>query len=401
MAGGRGGRRQFWVAAVAAVPGAVFALVAFSGCGGCGTAPEYPPNLTFPSRGDPVVLKLPEKPPTELNNPLRRNDEIGALGALGGAVADVATLPADGRAELDKFLKGMFGTPAAPTVAAGGESAARLKLTDAHLAEGSKLFRAKCVQCHNTTGDGRGPSGTTLPFARDYRQGQFKFVTSNASGKPRRDDILRTLKDGLRGTPMPSFALLPEGDRDLLAGYVTYLAVRGQSEFEGLKALAEGRPHEPAPRVSAILSEWEKADAEPPLPDEPADEELRSPKHQEAVRRGLALFTAKPATGVDNSCIGCHGEFGRKPALRYDVWGTVAKPANLTDHIAGAGPALKGGSRPQDVFARVRFGIAPVGMPAHPEMPERQVWDLVRFVLAAPYPDRLPDDVRDVVYPKQ
>jgi len=68
---------------------------------------------------------------------------------------------------------------------------------------------------------------------------------------------------------------------------------------------------------------------------------------EEAVRRGHKLFTAKE----ENSCVSCHGDYGRKPVLRYDVWGTVAKPANLVE------PHLKGGARPPDVYARVRFGI--------------------------------------------
>ena len=81
--------------------------------------------------------------------------------------------------------------------------------------------------------------------------------------------------------------------------------------------------------------------------------------------------------------------------LRYDVWGTVAKPANLTE------PHLKAGKESADLYARVRFGIAPVGMPAHPpaKYSDRDVWDLVRFVQSAPYRDRLPPEVRAAVYP--
>ena len=99
---------------------------------------------------------------------------------------------------------------------------------------------------------------------------------------------------------------------------------------------------------------------------------------------------------ADNSCITCHAEFGRKPALRYDVWGTVARPANLV----ATEPVYKGGARAEDFFARIRGGIAPVGMPAHPELTERQVWDLVRFVKSAPNPHELPPDVRKAVYPE-
>ena len=196
---------------------------------------------------------------------------------------------------------------------------------------------------------------------------------------------------------MPAFSLLQEGERDLLAGYVTYLFIRGQVEFESLRALAEGQPNDPVARLKAIIGEWEKAEAAPPLPAPPDDGEPGTPKFEEAVRRGHRLFTAKAdAAKGERSCVECHGDYGRKPELRYDVWGTVAKPANFTE------PGLKGGTRPEDVYARIRFGIPSVGMPAHgpPKHTERDLWDLVRFATAAPYPVRLPEDVRALVYPK-
>ena len=262
-----------------------------------------------------------------------------------------------------------------------------------YLAEGAKLFKRHCVDCHNVNGDGRGAkSGQfVVPFPRDYRQGAFKFSTSGDAGKPRHADLLRTINDGLKGTAMPSFALLQEGERDLLAGYVTYLSIRGQVEFDSLRAMIEGQPNDSNARLTAVIEEWEKADVAPPLPDAPDDGEPGTPKYEEAVRRGHKLFIAK----AEDSCVSCHGDYGRKPVLRYDLWGTVAKPADLTQ------PNLKGGDDPEDVYARIRYGIPAVGMPAHapPKYTERQVWDLVRFVTSAPYQEKLPKDVRDAVYP--
>jgi len=379
MGNARRGRFGWGIVAVAAL------AVLPPGCGGCSSKNDsFPPTLTFPSRADRLVLKLPNKPAQALNNVSERDKEIAALDSVGGMTADPATTPADSREALANFLKETFGTPAAPK-----DIAPSLKLTGAHLAEGSKLFRRHCLQCHNMAGDGRGPAGTTLPFPRDYRQGAFKFVTSGEGMKPRRADLLHTLHDGLKGTAMPAFSLLQEGERDLLAGYVIFLSIRGQVEFESLRAIIETQPNNPAAQLKAVVAEWEKAEAAPPVPSAPDDGGSESSAHQEAVRRGFKLFTAK----ADNSCISCHGDFGRKPVLRYDVWGTVAKPANFTE------PTFKAGNRPEDVYARIRFGIAPVGMPAHPKYSEREVWDLVRFVMSAPYPVRLPPDVRAAVYP--
>src|SRR5207249_3709341 len=95
------------------------------------------------------------------------------------------------------------------------------------------------------------------------------------------------------------------------------------------------------------------------------------------------------------SCVSCHEDFGRKATYRYDVWGTVVRPADLT--VAGR----KGGAEPAEVFQRVRGGIQPSGMPSHPSLSDQQTWDLVHFVRALPFPRELPPDVRGKVYPGQ
>jgi mono/diheme cytochrome c family protein len=361
--------------------------------------PEYPSTLAFPSRADRLVLKSPESPPPRENEVGRRDEDLAGLDAAGGKTADPARVPNETRLALNRFLKDTFGMPATPKFGGDEEAVAiaqRLGLTADTLAESSRHFRRQCEQCHNLAGDGRGPAGAVMPFPRDFRRGEFKFTTTGMS-KPRRSDIFRTITEGLKGTAMPSFGILPEADRDLIARYVVYLSVRGEVEFRTLASALEGATPDVAPVAAghhrAILAEWQKANDAPdpagvsPEPDD--GEPGKSEAHAAAVRRGYQLFVAK----AENSCVSCHTEFGKKPVLRYDVWGTVAKPANFT------ATSLKGGSRPEDVFARVRNGIPAVGMPAHPEYTDRQVWDLVRFVRAAPYPVQLPEDVRAAVYP--
>jgi mono/diheme cytochrome c family protein len=369
---------------------------------GCAQKNDYPPNLAFPSRTDLLVLKSAEITPTSLTEKQTVDEDIARFRDLGGKTADPRSAPADARAAIDALLKEAFGAPAASKIALPDDPAVQhraeaLGLTPDSLTQGGKLFRYHCLRCHNITGDGRGPAAHSMyPFPRDYRRGQFKFVTSLQGGKPRRADLTRTLTEGVRGTAMPPFGLLPEPERDLLARYVTYLSIRGQVEFEAFAAVLAGETSDPlgfaSGRVKAILAEWEKAEAAPTVPAAPNDGVPGSATHQAAVKRGYDLFIRK----TDNSCITCHGEFGRKPVLRYDVWGTVAKPANL----AATDPIYKGGARAEDIFARIRGGIAPVGMPAHPELTERQVWDLVRFVKSLPNPHELPPEIRKAVYPE-
>jgi mono/diheme cytochrome c family protein len=369
---------------------------------GCASKHDYPPNLAFPSRTDRLVLELPKSPPAGFGEPAKLDEEIARLDELGGKTADPRSASATARAEIDEFLKDVFGTPAASQVSLADDfevaaAADRLGLSAQALVEGGKLFRYHCLKCHNLTGDGRGPAGLyVMPYPRDYRRGLFKFVTTGEGRKPRRADLMRTLTDGIRSTAMPPFGLLPESERDLLARYVTFLSVRGQVEFDTFAAVLSGATAGvksfASSRVKTVLQDWEASERAPAIPPAPDDGEPGTSPYQAAVTRGYELFIRK----ADNSCITCHAEFGRKPVLRYDVWGTVARPANLV----ATDPIYKGGARPEDLFARIRFGIAPVGMPAHPELTERQVWDLVRFVKSAPNLHELPADVRKAVYPE-
>jgi mono/diheme cytochrome c family protein len=366
---------------------------------GCSSKPDYPVTLSFPSRADRLVLKVPEANPTSPGAPGKLDAEIAQLDSIGGKTLEPASLPANDRTGLDQFLREIFGAPSAPTVVLSGDAevaaaAERLGLASDQLAAGGKLFRKHCQNCHGLPGDGRGPAGLWInPYPRDFRRGFFKFVSTGEGTKPRRADLMRTITEGLKGTPMPAFGLQPEADRDLVARYATYLAIRGQTEFETLAELGKQPGSDPralaAAKLKESIAQWEKAEQAAAIPPAPADGDPGTPAHQEAVRRGYQLFIAK----TDTECLKCHGDFGRKPLLRYDLWGTIAKPADFTT------PGHKGGSRHEDLFARVRWGIPAVGMPAHPTLSERQVWDLVRFVRSAPYPRELPQDVRDAVYP--
>lgn len=366
----------------------VVAAVALTAAG-CGKPPAYPDDLRFPARADRLVLRVPAAQPTEGNKPGKLDAELAGLDALGGKTADPADAPAEAREALDRFLAEAFGTPAAPMVNADG--AADLGLTPDRLAEASAQFRRTCLQCHGLVGDGRGPTGPwILPHPRDFRRGAFKFVSSGDGGKPRRADLVRTIREGVKGTAMPASGSLPADRIELLAAYVVYLSLRGEVEYRTLSAMlaedGDATDGDPAAfardRLADALAAWQRAETAPPAPTPPPDDPA-------AVRRGYELFTAE---GVLD-CRTCHEDFGRKPAYRYEVWGTAARVKNLTE------PGFKGGDRPEDVYHRVRHGIQPVGMPAHPTLTDSQVWDLVRFVRALPYPVELPDDIRAKVYP--
>ncbi len=84
---------------------------------------------------------------------------------------------------------------------------------------GAGLYRDGCAACHGAEGRGDGPSaaalGVPLP---DLSRGEVAF---KAGSRP--EDVYRVLTAGMAGTPMPSFASVPERDRWDVAAFVTTL----------------------------------------------------------------------------------------------------------------------------------------------------------------------------------
>jgi mono/diheme cytochrome c family protein len=86
---------------------------------------------------------------------------------------------------------------------------------------GRELYATYCAGCHGEKGDGAGPAARFLdPRPRDFRLGRLKFANVSSGEVARDEDYLRVITDGLSGTAMPSFRLLPEGERLALVGYV-------------------------------------------------------------------------------------------------------------------------------------------------------------------------------------
>ena len=106
----------------------------------------------------------------------------------------------------------------------------------------------------------------------------------------------------------------------------------------------------------------------------------------DSIRHGYTLFSDPKGAA---SCIGCHTDYGRQVPFRYDDWGTLVRPMNLTIGV------YRGGRRPIDIFWRIKGGIGPSGMPKTGLDNDKDIWDVVNFVQALPYPQMLPEDVRD------
>jgi mono/diheme cytochrome c family protein len=243
------------------------------------------------------------------------------------------------------------------------------------LARGQAVYQERCVQCHGVTGDGNGPMAKYLyPRPRDYRRGIFKFTSTPYGFRPLRDDLVRTVRQGIRGTSMPNFSLLPEHDLQAVVDYVLMLTRRGELEQQlvGLAESEEAVDEEvvESDLVPAVLAQWTEAEAAEVLPATP------QPRFtQEHVERGKKAFLTK-------GCAKCHGEDGRgqtESNTGADFWGFPTRAADLTSGM------LRGGNRPIDVYRRIYNGVNGTPMPsfanALKDEPE-SVWDLVAYVLA-------------------
>jgi mono/diheme cytochrome c family protein len=364
--------------------------------------------MRYPQRDDLLVIKQPKntilrpfaEPPGHLEDIIAQ-----AQGLEDADLADPKNIAAKDRDELRKYLEATFGTPAQPAVHPADDDdksiAEALKLDDASLAAGSKLYRRHCLQCHGVAGDGRGPSGPWLhPHPRDYRQGLFKFISSRGGNerKPRRDDLHRTLMTGIEGTSMPSFNTVAPKELEQLIGYVIHLSIRGEVEYAVASAAAKGKLENDVKSdaqdwTKRVLQRWSSSQANALEPDPqksalPTTDKEREEEFKKSVRRGYDYFTNSKI----GNCVSCHFDFGRQAQFRYDAWGTLTRPNNLTAGV------YRGGRRPIDLYWRVKGGINPCEMPKNDD--EDQVWALVNFVQALPYPRMLPEDVREKVYPE-
>jgi len=260
------------------------------------------------------------------------------------------------------------------------------------LRESAELYRQQCLQCHGVEGGGDGPSSYLLdPKPRDYRQGKFKFTAVKDQARPRREDLLRTLDQGLNGTSMPNFRRLSLAEREGLVDYVRFLSIRGEVETRLVLTWKDEQELAPDAATTETLDVWAKwqsaaekfvaFDGEVP------------PSTPERIARGDVLYH----DATKGNCASCHGAKGegdgpvaykadargkRVPAYE-DAWGQPILPRNLRQGI------YRGGSRPIDVYRRIYAGINGGPMPALGEAKDAQgaplfspedMWCLVHYV---------------------
>src|SRR2546428_5803508 len=206
---------------------------------------------------------------------------------------------------------------------------------------GKAVYERKCLLCHGEKGDGKGPAAELLdPKPRDFTSGIYKIRTT-AGKAPSDQDLYRVISDGMPGTFMPSWAVLPEKDRWNVVAYV--------------KAFAADK--------------FKEATKKQELPKDVASS-------ADSIKRGKEMFEAI-------ECNKCHGAEGRadgpsRPELK-DEWGHPIKPANLTKRWTFRG----GGSR-TEIATRLAIGVLGTPMPTFIDSVEKpeDIWHLTNYVLS-------------------
>jgi len=257
------------------------------------------------------------------------------------------------------------------------------------------------MDCHGLTGNGDGAGARGLvPLPRDYRQGVFKFISSDdpksaavpkdrCGPKARRSDLRGTIVRGIDGS-MPAFVLLSEDEIDAVISHVIYLAIRGEAEYLTMLAWVREENEEDEIidemklNLQTIVPRWLRAERAP-IVVEP-DPYLTDDQQLSAASNGYALFH------TIGGCTACHKDYGRNSPFVYDVWAGINRARNLP---LGQ---FRGGRDGESIYTRLYIGIAGSGMPAHhtvlkstPEDVEagrNKLWEMTHFVRALSEPQK-------------
>ncbi len=210
---------------------------------------------------------------------------------------------------------------------------------------GRESFVRNCSGCHGMNADGLGPAAPMLsPRPRNLVEGSFKFRSTSTGTYPTVDDLLRTLDQGVLGTSMPSFRLMPLPEKLAVIAY-----------------------------IKSLRSDWtEMQGSSYPISDPPEAIFAKKETLLASAVQGHKLYV--------EACMTCHGVRGLGDGEGaeglVDGEGQPIKPMNFLRAYIKSGRSIK------DIYKAITTGLDGSPMPAFADVyTDAQRWDLVAYVL--------------------
>lgn len=293
----------------------------------------------------------------------RENGVIFATSFLFAAIFMVFTAT-------DLFFRGdVYVKAGALEAAAGGKSTLQNPWisTPELVAKGKGIFSQQCVSCHGAEGKGNGPAASALnPPPRNF--------TADADWKNGRkvSGVFKTLKNGVPGSAMASYATLPVDDRWALVQYVLSLGptpppvetvadlTKAGISTSGVEAVEKVIP------VAIAMERMAQAD-----PKTHSYEGHLNAGAQDAANPGAQVYAAR--------CLDCHGARG-EGGIRVKNMG-VNPEAFVTTQALGSYSSM--GS--VDAFTRaVVRGLPGNIMPGNGQLSGAELRELYQYTRGLP-----------------
>jgi caa(3)-type oxidase subunit IV len=261
----------------------------------------------------------------------------------------------------DIFFRGDVYVKGPLTAAAGGKAKFKKpwNATPEILAHGKELFGQQCTSCHGDAGLGNGPAAGGLnPPPRN-----FASVTGWKNGR-KPSQIYKTLKEGIAGGSMASFATLPAEDRWALSGYVASLSPEPQADTEQ-DLVAVG--------VDPTKDTMDGGSAAPTIPIQVAMRLMTEEAPRVAWMQPAALERLEEsptAQYYQANCASCHGANAQGAVVSH--LGVAPKAFLRVGSISGL---------PYEAFKKaVIQGLPGNGMPGYGQLTETQLQELHAYV---------------------
>ncbi|NIP42558.1 MAG: c-type cytochrome [candidate division Zixibacteria bacterium] len=243
---------------------------------------------------------------------------------------------------------------------------ALLEPTEELLKEGKQLYQLNCASCHGQDGRGNGPKAAGLnPPPRNFHiKEEFNKGASTLQ-------IYNTITNGVQGTSMPAFDLLPADDRMAMAHYVqTFIPDPPENPPELVAELPQVDEGEAA-QADTAAADTTIARKTIPL-DSARQVYLAQSRVMKEAPSGISLNET-----FEKYCAPCHGSYGEGRLMAEQV-----VPSSVIYLDAGVLAGKDGGKlRNRQAFERFITSGTP-GLPGHNFgfLTENELNDLYNYI---------------------